>query len=67
MALRSDGSRRNGEEGVEARRQGRRVGGMQKRGAKRENRPFSVFWLGCVCVWGGWNPRGNEEKEGVRG
>lgn len=34
---------------------------MQKneRGAKRENRAFSVFWLER-------NPRGKEEREGVR-
>lgn len=65
MALRTDGSRRNGEEGVEARRQGRRVGGDAKKRCKKREQAFLCVLVGVGG--GGGNPRGNEEKEGVRG
>lgn len=56
MPLRLDGSKRT----VRGCEVGRGCKKKKERGAKRENRAFSVFWLER-------NPRGNENREGVRG
>lgn len=56
MPLRLDGSKRT----VRGCEVGRGCNKKKERGAKRENRAFSVFWLER-------NPRGNENREGVRG
>lgn len=60
MALRTDGSRRNGEEGVEARRQGRRVGGDAKKRCKKREQAFLCVLVG---VGGGGIQGGMRRKK----